>query len=92
MLCEGLIFIRIKVKGSLGYKTATMWMEISILSTIQCICECLWALSLSGDVLESLSEALDCHNSPCVAESLVPVVFSHNKHRYIPLFLWWINP
>lgn len=70
----------------MGYKTATtMWTEISILSTIQCICKCLWASSLSGDVLESLLEALDCHNSPCVAEPLVPVVFSHNKHRYIPL-------
>lgn len=29
--------------------------------------------------------SLDYHNSPDVAGSLVPVVFSHNKHRYIPL-------
>ena len=29
--------------------------------------------------------SLDYHNSPDVAGPLVPVAFSHNKHRYIPL-------
>lgn len=63
MCCESFNFITIKRKGSVCYKStkqhiSTMWMDISILSTIQCICECLCVLSLSDNVLQSLLEAL----------------------------------
>lgn len=63
MYCESLNFITIKLKGSVCYKNtkqhiSTTWTEVSILSTVQCICECLCVLSLSDDVLETLSEAL----------------------------------
>lgn len=76
MYCESFNLISITCKGSVCYKStkqhiSTMWTEISILSTIQCICECLCVLSLSDDVLESPDI------SPGVAGALVPVV-SHN--------------
>lgn len=78
------------IKGSVCYKRGeqhiqTMWMQISFLSTIQCICKCVCVcvLSLSDDGVGVSLRCRVCVDS-CTGKAgfLVPVTF-HNKHTQI---------